>query len=94
MPKKVVIRDEAGAVLGKLTVPDGATKEEIAREYAKAKQVLLAKRTAKLEEARVEPRVGSVLCSLCRTEISADQVGSHVRREAAQLGIDVGDGSL
>lgn len=91
MPRKFQIKDGQGKVIGRFTAPDGATKEEIERVYAKYRQQLLAKRAAK-EAARTEPSVGVVICSLCRNPVPADQVGSHVRREVRDMDLGIGDG--
>lgn len=44
MPRKLVIRDDDGNLLGKLGIPDDATDDEIAEAYETAKINLLAKR--------------------------------------------------
>lgn len=88
MPRKFAIKDGKGNVLGRFTAPDGATKEEIEKHYARFRQELLAKQAAR-EVARTEPVAGSVICQLCRKPKPADQIGNHVRREAKELGIDI-----
>jgi hypothetical protein len=89
--RRVVIRDDNKQRLGVLKVPDGATEDEVALEYQKYKQILLAKRAAK-EVARTEPVGDRCLCPFCRAETPLTEIGVHIPKCARKAGIDIGDG--
>jgi hypothetical protein len=83
---KLVINDpETGEYVGKLTVPPGATHEQI---VAAGAAVLGRWRDAKHRAVKPEPETPEgrlIVCGLCRNPIPEPELAAHVEAEQQRL---------
>lgn len=80
MPRKLVIRDDAGNLLGKLGIPDDATDDEIAEAYETAKVSLIGKRAAKASPELAETALSGrqIKCMACGDIQPYEMLATHV----------------